>query len=414
MVQPMTAGDALALHGHQLTEWERAEISEYPEVYYVGAMADKIDASRGAPRNGGYDDASGRYHYRYLDHVAYRYKLCEPLGKGAFGDCLRAYDYKRGMWVALKIIKNEPRYHRQGKVEVKVLNLLLENDRDNAHSLVHVVDSLMFRDHLVITFELLGQNLYTALRAGQFAGFTADSCRDVAGDLLRCLALLSDLQVVHADLKPENILLRPTATPGAGAAVQPAPIGANGRRSVAKVIDFGSSCFKHGRVHTYIQSRYYRAPEIVLGMGYGPSADMWSLGCILAELDGGYPLFQAKNEADLLLMQMEVLGCPPEDVQARCRRQQEFFDAVGRPLKLTDRKGRTRVPSSRPLGEAIKSTDSLFHDFVAKCLTWDPADRMTPHQAAEHPWMRAGTHALSKAAQMLGVAAETLAGPVSG
>jgi len=379
--------DALYLHGHKLSDFEREEILDFNKVYYVGDEAKKIDASRGAPRNHGFDDASGRYRARLLDHVAYRYKLCSTLGKGAFGDCFRAYDFAREQFVALKIIRNEPRFHRQGKVEVNVLSMLRNSDPDDEYALVHMIDSMIFRNHLCITFELLGNDLYSELRAGGFAGFEADDVRGITDDILRCLTLLADLKIVHADLKPENILLRPARTDdGAGPATPPCALGDGGRLE-AKVIDFGSSCFQHGKVHSYIQSRYYRSPEVVLGLGYGPAIDMWSLGCILVELDSGSPLFPAKNEQDLLVLQTALLGLPQEDVLGRAKRAEEFF--VGRrPLRTTDRKGRSHPVGSRMIEDAVRSTDPQFIDFVQRCLTWDPEERMTPAEALEHPWLK--------------------------
>jgi len=383
-VEMVSAIDALYLHGCHLTDFEREEILDFKEVFYVGQGAKKIDAIRDGPKNAGFDDSTGRYRCRINDHVAYRYKLTAPLGKGAFGDCFKAYDYKRGAWVALKIIRNEPRFHRQGKVEVNVLEMLRAHDADGGHSLVHMVDYMLFRGHLCITFELLGNDLYSELRAGGFAGFAPPACRDIAGDVLRCLGLLERLQVVHADLKPENILLRPSAVdaPGAGPA-------AGTTTSRAKVIDFGSSCFSHGKIHTYIQSRYYRSPEVVLGLGYGPAIDMWSLGCILFELDGGCPLFPAKNEQDLLVLQLELLGVPADHLLGRAKRRDEFF-AGSIPLRSVDRKGRVHPAGSRDLADACRNTDPNFVDFIGKCLTWDPATRMTPAEATRHPWMTAG------------------------
>lgn len=404
---PMCGPDAVNLENGVLTEYEREEILEQTEVYYLGAQAagTKVTASRGGPLNCGFDDATGRYAYRVGDHIGYRYRLAEALGRGAFGDCYRAYDYKRQMWVALKIIKNEPRYHRQGKIEINVLELLRAHDVDGSHSLVHMVDYLMFRNHLVITFELLGTNLYSALRAGGFAGVAQPVTRDIARDVLKCLELLRSLDVVHADLKPENILLRPdyakpAALGGSGGETAVSPAGT----SVAKVIDFGSSCFRHGRIHTYIQSRYYRAPEITLGMGYGPSADMWSLGCILVELDGGHPLFPAKCEADLVLQHAELLGRPSAHIRGRARRALEFFDENGKPLATTDRKGRTRTPGTRQLRDVLQSTDPQFAAFVERCLTWDPAERMTTTEALRHQWVTGSAEAqprISKAKGLL-------------
>jgi len=417
-VEAVSAIDALFLHGHCLSDYEREEILDYREVYYVGERARKVEAVRGAPRNGGYDDANGRYRGRLLDHVAYRYKLCSTLGKGAFGDCFKAYDFRRQQYVALKIIRNEPRFHRQGKVEVNVLEMLKAADPDDEFSLVHMVDHMLFRGHLVITFELLGNDLYSELRHGGFAGFEQQESREIATDILQCLELLARMQVVHADLKPENILLRPdrandddsgsaTIVAAAAAAVSAADTGGAAadawgaavfgeagkpgpavpaRGSRCKVIDFGSSCFQHGKIHTYIQSRYYRSPEVVLGLGYGPAIDMWSLGCILVELDSGVPLFSAKNEQDLIVLQLELLGLPADSVLARAKRASDFFDGR-RPLRSTDRKGRPHPVGSRALADACKTRDPLFIDFVARCLTWDPAARMTAAEALHHPWV---------------------------
>jgi dual specificity tyrosine-phosphorylation-regulated kinase 2/3/4 len=101
---------------------------------------------------------------------------------------------------------------------------------------------------------------------------------------------------VHCDLKPENILLR------------------NKNKSGIKVIDFGSSCFENEKIYTYIQSRFYRAPEIILGLSYSMAIDMWSLGCIICELYTGYPIFPGENEAEQIACMMEVKGPPPADM----------------------------------------------------------------------------------------------------
>lgn len=95
--------------------------------------------------------------------------------------------------------------------------------------------------------------------------------------------------------------------------------------SSIKVIDFGSSCYSHQRVYTYIQSRFYRSPEVILGLPYGTPIDMWSLGCILAELYTGYPLFPGEDEIEQLACIMEVLGLPPEHIINHASRRRLFF-----------------------------------------------------------------------------------------
>jgi dual specificity tyrosine-phosphorylation-regulated kinase 2/3/4 len=99
-------------------------------------------------------------------------------------------------------------------------------------------------------------------------------------------------EIIHCDLKPENILLK-----------EP-------NKSGLKIIDFGSSTFHNEKVYTYIQSRFYRAPEIMLGIPYDCGIDMWSFGCIAAELYIGYPIFPGDSEGDQLSRIMEMVGFP--------------------------------------------------------------------------------------------------------
>ena len=96
-------------------------------------------------------------------------------------------------------------------------------------------------------------------------------------------------------------------------------------KSAVTVIDFGSSCFENEKVYTYIQSRFYRSPEVILGMNYHMAIDMWSLGCILAELYTGYPIFPGENEASQLACIMEVLGIPEKHIIDRSSRKKLFF-----------------------------------------------------------------------------------------
>jgi len=120
--------------------------------------------------------------------------------------------------------------------------------------------------------------------------------------ILETLRMLRQHSIIHCDLKPENILL-----------VQP-------KKSEIKLIDFGSSCFAHEKIYTYIQSRFYRAPEIMLGVSYTPAIDMWSLGCILAELYTGFPIFPGETEPEQMALIMEVNGHPPKDLVDVCSR----------------------------------------------------------------------------------------------
>ena len=84
-------------------------------------------------------------------------------------------------------------------------------------------------------------------------------------------------------------------------------------------------------VYTYIQSRFYRAPEVILGLPYTTAIDMWSLGCIVAELHTGYPLFPGENEVEQLACIMEVFGLPPAHILLSATRRKLFFGSYAQP-----------------------------------------------------------------------------------
>jgi dual specificity protein kinase YAK1 len=126
--------------------------------------------------------------------------------------------------------------------------------------------------------------------------------------LLDAMTILKEARLIHCDLKPENILLKSLQSPQ------------------IKVIDFGSACHERQTVYTYIQSRFYRSPEVLLGMSYTASIDMWSLGCIAVELFLGLPLFPGTSEYNQLTRIVEMLGMPPQSMLNTGKQAAQFFD----------------------------------------------------------------------------------------
>lgn len=212
-------------------------------------------------------------------------------------------------------------------------------------------------------------NLYEFIKAHEFRGFSLKLIRRFAKQLLSSLVLLKGHKVIHCDLKPENVLL------------------AHPTRSEIKVIDFGSSCLENEKVYTYIQSRFYRSPEVILGMTYGMPIDMWSLGCILAELLTGYPIFPGENEQEQLACIMEVFGPPEKHLIEKSTRKKIFFDSLGKPRLTVSPKGKRRRPSSKSLQAVLKCEDESFLDFITRCLRWDPDRRLKPDEAVQHEFI---------------------------
>uniref|UniRef100_H0WRK9 Dual specificity tyrosine-phosphorylation-regulated kinase 4 n=1 Tax=Otolemur garnettii TaxID=30611 RepID=H0WRK9_OTOGA len=365
----LTAAEALKSFKHQLSPYEQSEILGYTEIWFLGLEAQKLNVAPEKFSKTSFDDDHGSYMKVLHDHIAYRYEVLEMIGKGSFGQVAKCLDHKKNEFVALKIIRNKKRFHHQALVELKILEALRRKDKDNNHNVVHMKDFFYFRNHLCITFELLGINLYELMKNNSFQGFSLSIVRRFTLSVLKCLQLLYVEKIIHCDLKPENIVLYQ-----------------KGQVSV-KVIDFGSSCYEHQKVYTYIQSRFYRSPEVILGHPYNMAIDMWSLGCIMAELYTGCPLFPGENEVEQLACFMEVLGLPPADFIQTASRRQTFFDSKGFPKNITNNRGKKRYPDSKDLTMVLKTYDTSFLDFVRKCLIWEPSLRMTPDQALKHAWI---------------------------
>lgn len=155
------------------------------------------------------------------------------------------------------------------------------------------------------------------------------------------------------------------------------------------MVDFGSGCLVSEQVYTYVQSRYYRAPEVILRIPYSEKVDIWSLGCILAELYTGEPLFPGNNEQEQLEYIMELGGIFPDQMIEQSRKKEHYFDTDFSPFLIEDPKyGILRIPENRTLEEAIPSPDQLFTDFVSQCLILDPNERPGAAKLMEHPWMK--------------------------
>jgi len=203
----------------------------------------------------------------------------------------------------MKIIKNNKDFFDQCLDEIKLLKYIkVSGDTDKFHVL-HMYDYFYFKEHLFIVCELLMDNLYEFYKKNlqnpdEQVYFTLPRIQKVTQQCLIALQFIHSLGLIHCDLKPENILMK------------------NVENCEIKVIDFGSSCYTTDILSTYVQSRSYRAPEVILGLPYGQKIDMWSLGCILAEILTGRVIFQNYSVVTLLARIMGIMGpIPPYMMQ---------------------------------------------------------------------------------------------------
>lgn len=266
------------------------------------------------------DDENHDYIVKPGEMLNNRYEIDSSIGKGSFGQVVRAYDHVGHCPVAIKIIKNRKAFYDQAQIEVRLLKLIRQHQIDDTtavgrDNIVKLKTHFDWRNHLCLVFELLSYNLYDLIKNTRYHGVSLKLTRKFAHQILEALKFLArpELAIIHCDLKPENILL------------------CNSKRSAIKLVDFGSSCKVGQRIYQYIQSRFYRSFEVLIGIPYDQAIDMWSLGCILVELHTGEPLFNGSNEFDQVNKIVETLGMPPASLLEKGYKTSKFFVKVQDP-----------------------------------------------------------------------------------
>uniref|UniRef100_A0A0N4U9C8 Dual specificity tyrosine-phosphorylation-regulated kinase mbk-1 n=1 Tax=Dracunculus medinensis TaxID=318479 RepID=A0A0N4U9C8_DRAME len=338
--------------------------------------------------NDGYDDEEHDYIIHLGEIIANRYQIQRHLGKGSFGQVAKAYDKLEKQDVAIKIIKNKKPFHDQAEIEIKLLEMVNSHHSDFRHYVVNLKTHFIWHNHLCLVFELLSYNLYELVKNSNYRGVSLHLTRKFGYQIVTALAFLSspNLKIIHCDLKPENVLL------------------CNPKRSAIKIIDFGSSCQVGNRIYQYIQSRFYRSPEILLGLPYDAAIDMWSLGCILVELHTGEALFTGSNEFDQLMRIIEVIGMPPKHMLDMASKTKKYFyknddgsymcqRTCGKQYRQPGSRSLSEIigvdsggPSGRRLGECGHTPEEYnkFKDLIERILVFDPKTRITPQNALKH------------------------------
>uniref|UniRef100_A0A673Z6P4 non-specific serine/threonine protein kinase n=1 Tax=Salmo trutta TaxID=8032 RepID=A0A673Z6P4_SALTR len=330
------------------------------------------------------------------------YEVLEFLGRGTFGQVVKCWKRGTNEIVAIKILKNHPSYARQGQIEVSILARLSTESADD-YNFVRAYECFQHKNHTCLVFEMLEQNLYDFLKQNKFSPLPLKYIRPVLQQVATALMKLKSLGLIHADLKPENIMLVDPSR-------QPYRV---------KVIDFGSASHVSKAVcSTYLQSRYYRAPEIILGLPFCEAIDMWSLGCVIAELFLGWPLYPGASEYDQIRYISQTQGLPAEYLLSAGTKTTRFFnrdtDSTNYPLwrlkTPEDHEGETVIKSKEArkyifnclddmaqvnMTSDLEGSDMLaekadrreFIDLLTKMLTIDADKRITPIETLNHPFV---------------------------
>jgi serine/threonine protein kinase len=285
-----------------------------------------------------------------------RYEKLEKIGEGTYGVVYKARDRQTGKYLALKKIRLEHEEEGVPSTAIREISLLKELQHPNVVNLIDVVN---WNNKLYLVFEFLDQDLkrYIDSVSESKGAITPLLVKSYMYQLLRGIAFCHANRVLHRDLKPQNLLID--------------------RQGSIKLADFGLARAFCIPVRTYtheVVTLWYRAPEILLGQkSYSTPVDIWSIGCIFAELISRHPLFPGDSEIDELFRIFRTLGTPNE----------EIWPGV---THLPDYQAHFPVWEAKNLADVVPEADPLAIDLISKMLQFEPSRRISAKAALQHQY----------------------------
>lgn len=337
-----------------------------------------------------WDDPDGYYNIRIGDVINNRYTIKSILGQGVFANVVRAQDNTEGNdYVAIKIIRNNELMYRTSLKEIAILREIREADPDNKYHCVQFFGQFMHKGHLCLLLESLHMDLRSVIKKyGKHHGINIKALMSYSRQLLVAIRLLKKLGIIHADIKPDNILV-------------------NEKKNVLKLCDFGSAAKNDDNEPTpYLVSRFYRAPEIILGVPYKHGIDVWSAACTIFEMATAKIMFTGSSNNKMLKCFMDLKGKFSSKLIRRGKFKDQHFNYNNNFLlhKKDEFTGREKVVEmsnisiSRDLRcELKKSYKNAFlnedkkltqlKDLLDKMTMLDSGQRISVNDCLRHPFI---------------------------
>ncbi|XP_042294853.1 dual specificity protein kinase CLK2 isoform X1 [Sceloporus undulatus] len=332
------------------------------------------------------DDDEGHLIYRIGDWLQERYEIISTLGEGTFGRVVQCVDHRRGNTrVALKIIKNVEKYKEAARLEINVLEKINEKDPENKNLCVQMYDWFDYHGHMCISFELLGLSTFDFLKDNNYLPYPLHQIRHMSYQVCQAVKFLHENKLTHTDLKPENILFV-NSDYEMTYNLEKKRDERSVKNTAVRVVDFGSATFDHEHHSTIVSTRHYRAPEVILELGWAQPCDVWSIGCIIFEYYMGFTLFQTHDNREHLAMMERILGPIPSRMTRKTRKQKYFYH--GRlDWDENTSAGRYVRENCKPLRRYLVSEADEHHqlfDLIEGMLEYEPAKRLTLAEALKH------------------------------
>eukprot|EP00933_Yihiella_yeosuensis_P080059 TRINITY_DN93463_c0_g1_i1.p1 TRINITY_DN93463_c0_g1~~TRINITY_DN93463_c0_g1_i1.p1 ORF type:complete len:507 (-),score=83.29 TRINITY_DN93463_c0_g1_i1:172-1692(-) len=348
-----------------------------------------------------------------------RYQIKCLLGDGTFGRVLLAEDStKKRHYVGIKIIRNVEKYVKNAQREADILKDIRNANPEKAAGCVRMHETFWHEEDGVrlfcMSFEVLGISLYDLLKQNRYRGMWVQDIQSIAEQCLRTLNFLhADLSLTHTDLKLENVLFKSVDRPvpstfpreQAWQEAQKKPSSSSSRHQYVrpaspeiKLIDFGNATYALEHHSTIINTRQYRAPEVILNAGWNERSDLWSVGCIIMELYSGELLFRTHESLEhLALMEQTVSKFPLPMLEKAAKAPHIRFvkkdETLPEGVRLCWPDGalstasKQKVEQTKPLQQLVAKEHRLLADFAASLLILDPSRRPAAQTALVHPFL---------------------------